>query len=59
MYYIHTYLLDVQGSLCLPAKLCFIQANLSELRSCVKVEVDVLGYLSQIVHTVSVDVKQQ
>ena len=41
--YIHTYLLDGQGSLCLPTKLYFIQANLSELRSCVKDEVNVLG----------------
>ena len=31
----------------------------SELRSCVKVEVDVLGSLSLIVSTVSVDVKQR
>ena len=30
----------------------------SELRSCVKVEVDVLGFPSLIVPTVSVDVKQ-
>ena len=29
----------------------------SELRSCMKVEVDVLGFLSLIVRTVSVDVK--
>ena len=29
-----------------------------ELRSCVKVEVDVLGSPSLIVHTVSVDAKQ-
>ena len=41
--YIYTYLLIGQVSLCLPTKLCFSQANLSELRSCVKVEVDVLG----------------
>ena len=32
---------------------------LSELRSCVKVEVDVLGSLSLIVRRISVDVKQQ
>ena len=31
----------------------------SELRNCVKVEVDDLGFLSLIVRTVSVDVKQQ
>ena len=35
-----------------------IVLSLSELRSCVKVEVDVLGYPSLIVITVSVDVKQ-
>ena len=30
---------------------------ISELRSCMKVEVDLLGFLSLIVRTVSVDVK--
>ena len=32
---------------------------IAELRSCVRDAVDVLGSLSQIVRTVSVDVKQQ
>ena len=32
--------------------------NLSEFKSCVKIEVDVLGSPSLIVFTVSVDVKQ-
>ena len=30
----------------------------SEFRNCVKVEVDVLGFLSLLIRTVSVDVKQ-
>ena len=35
-----------------------LSCSISELRSCVKVEVDVLGSPSLIVRTVSVDVKQ-
>ena len=35
------------------------KSSIPELRSCVKVEVDVLGSPSHIVLTVSVDVKQQ
>ena len=35
-----------------------LQSSMSELRSCVKVEVDVLSSPSIIVRTVSVDVKQ-
>ena len=47
-----------------PYRLCGRKATLnlniaSELRNCVKVDADVLGSLSLIVRTVSVDVKRQ